>query len=148
MKRFIHSTLLVFIAYAVLSLTNSAYASNQTLYQRLGGYDAIALVVDDLMSRLAKDEQVGRMLVHIPDTRFVHVRQLMVDFICATTGGPCHYNGKTMFEAHKGMGLTESDWAKTVEHLKQTLNHFKVNKKEQEEMLTTLSSLKSSIVDS
>ncbi|MBL1141497.1 MAG: group 1 truncated hemoglobin [Proteobacteria bacterium] len=118
------------------------------MYNRLGGYDALAAVVDDLMGRLAADQQVGRVLEHIPDSRFHHVRQMMVDFLCAATGGPCKYVGKPMVETHKGMGLTENDWKLTVSHLKATLNKFSVPNNEQQEVINTIAGLKGSIVDS
>ena len=35
-----------------------------TLYARLGGYDAIAAVADDLLARLQADAQLGRFWHH------------------------------------------------------------------------------------
>ncbi len=122
-------------------------SAEQTLYSRLGGYDALAAVVDDLMGRLAADHQVGRVLKYIPESRFLYVRQMMVDFLCAATEGPCKYIGKSMIEAHKGMGLTQSDWNLTVAHLKVTLNKFNVANKEQQDVINAISGLKESIID-
>ena len=38
--------------------------SNKTLYERLGGYDAIAAVSNDLVDRLQQDPQLGRFWQH------------------------------------------------------------------------------------
>lgn len=138
---------ILLICTTFLSSFSPVLQAQDTLYSRLGGYDAVAAVVDDLMGRLAEDEQVGRVLEHIPDTRFRDVRQRMVDFLCETTGGPCIYRGKDMLTAHRGMGLTDSDWKKTVVHLKATLNKFNVPSREKTEVLQAISSLKSAIVD-
>lgn len=147
-KKFSKALSMLTLFTAILSISNSALAVDKPLYNRLGGYDALAAVVDDLMGRLAKDEQVGRVLKHIPDSRFNHVRQHMVDFLCAATGGPCKYTGKTMLEAHKGMGLTESDWNKTINHLLVTLKKFSVPEKEKDEVISAIAGLKLSIIDS
>lgn len=136
---------LMFFVTLMTSIT--VHADTKSLYDRLGGYDAIATVVDKLMQDLAEDAQVGRFLSHIPDGRATHVRQHMVDFICSVTGGPCVYVGKDMKSAHSGMGLTDSDWNITVSYLTDVLNDLSVPKQEQTELLTSLASLKSSVVD-
>jgi len=37
---------------------------NKTLYERLGGYDAIAAAANDLLPRLHKDPQLGGFWAH------------------------------------------------------------------------------------
>ena len=71
----------------------------------------------------------------------------MVDFLCEATGGPCKYIGKSMLEAHKGMGLNEQDWQLTVGHLQDTLKHFNVPGKEQKQVISAIGGLKASIVE-
>ncbi len=132
----------------MMMFTSPSAFSNDSLYSRLGGYDAVAAVVDDLMNRLANDQQVGRVLKHIPESRFNHIRQMMVDFVCEATGGPCKYIGQTMEIAHRGMGLNESDWKLTVNHLQHTLSEFNVPTNEKNELINILATLKPAIVDS
>ena len=140
--------LLVILGITAILLPSKSIAAEKSLYSRLGGYDALAIVVDDLMQRLAADKQVGRVLEHIPETRANQVRQLMVQFLCQATGGPCFYIGKDMYTAHKGMGLTESDWNKTVKHLLATLAKFNVPEQEKNEVITAIAGLKSAIIES
>jgi len=53
-----------------------------------------------------------------------------------------------MKTTHKGMGLTEADWNKSVEHLKATLDKFKVPDQERTDVLSFIGGLKDVIVDS
>jgi truncated hemoglobin YjbI len=83
-----------------------------SLYTRLGGYDAIAAMVDDLLPRLRSDELLSRFWVS-PRSVDTHnrERQLAVDFIAAAAGGPTFYLGRDMKASHKGMGITKADYA-------------------------------------
>jgi truncated hemoglobin YjbI len=55
-----------------------------TLYERLGGYDAIAAVVDDLLPRLVSDPQLGRFWKHRGEDSMRREKQLLIDFLCAS----------------------------------------------------------------
>lgn len=117
------------------------------LYKRLGGYDAIAAVSDDFIGRLAADKQLSRFLVGMSADSQKRLRQLIVDQLCQATGGPCLYIGRSMKTSHAGLGITESDWNLTVQHLVASLDKFKVPEKEKGELLTIASSLKPDIVE-
>jgi len=84
----------------------------KSLYLRLGGYDAIAAVVDDLLPRLRQDSLLGRFWTspRSVDTNN-RERQLAIDFIAAAAGGPTIYLGRDMKLAHKGIGITKADYA-------------------------------------
>ena len=62
--------------------------SDKTLYQRLGGYDAIAAVAGDLLPRLQGDPQLGRFWDNRGDDGVAREGQLLVDFLCYSAGGP------------------------------------------------------------
>jgi hemoglobin len=118
-----------------------------SLYKRLGGYDAIAAVTDDFIGRLVADPDLGTFFKgHSTDSN-MHVRQLVVDQLCAVTGGPCVYIGRSMKTAHAGLGITTAQWNKSVELLTASLDRFKVPKAEQTDLLTLASSLKADIVE-
>ena len=118
----------------------------KTLYERLGGYDAIAAVVDDFIGRLVADKQISRFFTGASTDSKKRIRQLVVDQLCAATGGPCIYIGRSMKASHEGLGITESDWQVSVGHLVATLDKFKVPQKEKDELLAAVSSLKPDIV--
>lgn len=119
----------------------------KSLYERLGGYDAIAAVTDDFIGRLATDKQLGRFFGGHSEDSLKRIRQHIVDQLCAATGGPCNYTGRDMKTAHKGMAISEADWDAAVKHLVATLDKFKVPAKEKNEVLGAVSSFKGDIVE-
>ncbi|MGH9465642.1 MAG: group I truncated hemoglobin [Thermoanaerobaculia bacterium] len=124
-----------------------AQPSTPTLYQRLGGYDAIAAVTDDFLGRLLSDAQFDRFFSgHSADSK-ARIRQHIVDQLCAATGGPCIYTGRGMKATHSGLGITEADWTRSVDHLTASLDKFSVPAAEKGELLGIASSLKADIVE-
>jgi len=141
----------ILIPMAALILTACASApsdtpSQPTLYQRLGGREAIKLVVDDFVANLAADPRVNQRFKNLDAGRIAKLQTNLADQICDATGGPCAYLGKDMKAAHAGMGITEAEWNATVEDLVKSLNKFKVGEKEQQELLATLGGMKKDIV--
>ena len=119
-----------------------------SLYERLGGYDAIAAMVDDLLlERLVRDPQLGVYWRGHSKDSMKRDRQLLVDFLCMATGGPVVYRGRDMKTSHEGLQISESDWKVFADHTVATLSKFKVPQKEQEEFLAAAASLKGDIVE-
>jgi hemoglobin len=81
-----------------------------TLYKRLGGYDSMAAVTDDFLRRLTSDPAFTRFFSGHSTDSLKKIRQLVVDQLCAATGGPCVYIGRDMKATHAGLGITEKDW--------------------------------------
>jgi hemoglobin len=133
-------------ALAVLFGT-TAFAQEATLYKRLGGYDALAAVTDDLVGRLASDQELGKFFVGHSTDSVKRIRQLIVDQLCAATGGPCVYIGRDMKASHAGMGITEKHWEATARHLVATLDKFQVPAKEKNEVVAAIGTLKKDIVE-
>jgi len=122
-------------------------AAGKTLYQRPGGYDAVAAVVGELFARMIPNEQLGKYFIGLSDDSKKQVQQLTVDFVCSATGGPYIYTGRDMKTSHDGLGITESDWEVNVNILVGILDEFKVQEPEKKELLGILSGLKPSIVE-
>ncbi|MGH9367761.1 MAG: group I truncated hemoglobin [Thermoanaerobaculia bacterium] len=137
---------LLFVSAVALGQTAAA-PSGPSLYKRIGGYDAVAAVVDDFIGRLATDKQLSRFLVGLSDDSKAHLRQRIVEQACLATGGPCVYTGRDMKTAHKGLGITGSDWDLAVKHLSDSLDKFKVPEKEKGEFLGIIASTKTDIVE-
>ncbi|MEO7096684.1 MAG: group 1 truncated hemoglobin [Polyangiales bacterium] len=117
--------------------------AEKSLYDRLGRKDAIIAVVDDFVANVAGDKRINTFFANadIP-----HLKQMLVDQICAATGGPCKYTGKDMKTSHNGMNVKEADFNALVEDLVKSLDKFKVGEKEKTELLTALGSMKGDIV--
>ncbi|HEX8890050.1 MAG TPA: group 1 truncated hemoglobin [Pyrinomonadaceae bacterium] len=127
---------------------SAAHQENSpSLYKRLGGYDALAAVTDDFVGRLVSDKQLARFFGGVSRDSQKRIRQLVLDQLCAATGGPCIYIGRSMRTVHEGLGITEADWNVAVKHLSETLEKFKVGKAEQDDLLKILGPLKADIVD-
>ena len=118
-----------------------------TLYKRLGGYDAIAAVADDLLPRLNADPQLGRFWKYRGEDGVRREKQLLINFLCASSGGPMYYVGRDIKTAHRGFGITERDWQIFMGHVNATLDHFKVPVREKSEVLTFVESLKKDTVE-
>lgn len=119
----------------------------RSLYQRLGGYDALAAVTDEFIGRMLADSTTAAYFANTDDAGKQRVRQMVVDQLCAATGGPCLYVGASMPVAHKDLGIAERDWNTAVGMLVATLYKFKVPPQEQQEVLAFVQGLKDEIVE-
>jgi hemoglobin len=121
--------------------------TGRSLYQRLGGYDAIAAVANDLLPRLMSDPLLGRFWQNRADDSIAREKQLLIDFLCSAAGGPMYYTGRDMKLSHKGMRITEADWQAFLGHLNLTLSVFEVPAAERVEVLAFIDSTKPEIVE-
>jgi len=64
-----------------LPVPQAQTSTHDSLYKRLGGYDALAAVTDDFIGRLASDPKLGRFFVGLSTNSKVRVRQHVVDFL-------------------------------------------------------------------
>jgi hemoglobin len=120
---------------------------SKTLYERLGGYEAIAAVANDLLPRLRTDPQLGRFWAHRGEDGVQREKQLLIDFLCASAGGPMYYRGRDMVLTHRGMRISESDWQVFLGHAASTLAKFQVPEAEQCDVVAFVQSLKKEIVE-
>ena len=138
---------LVFSMLFTLASSMPARAQEKSLYERVGGYNALAAVVDDFVGRLVADKQFEKFFVgHSTDSR-KRIRQHILDQFCAATGGPCVYTGRDMKTSHAGLGITNADWDGAAKHLTASLDKFKVPEKEKGEILAFGTTLKNDIVE-
>lgn len=119
----------------------------KSLYRRLGGYDAIAAFADDLLPRLLADPQLGIYWKGKCKDSLIKERQILVDYLCAATGGPVNYTGRDMKTSHEGLGISESDWDVFAKHAVASLEDLGVPQKEKNDVLTLAASLKADIVE-
>jgi len=124
--------------------TAAKAAAPKSLYDRLGGQPAITAVIDSFVSIVAKDDRINKKFAKSDVAR---VKKMLVDQVCAQTGGPCTYTGLTMKEAHAKMGVTDGEFNALAEDLVKTLTAYNVPKAEQDELLNALGSMKADIVE-
>jgi hemoglobin len=131
------------VALALSACSQMPTQKEASLYDRLGGQPAITTVVDDFIGNVAADSRInGRFAgANIP-----RLKQLLVEQICAASGGPCTYTGRDMVSAHRGMNISEGEFNALVGDLVKSLDKFKVPAKEKGELLSALGAMKPDIV--
>jgi len=115
-----------------------------SLYDRLGGREAVVAVIDDFVGRAAADSRINGKFAR---TDVPRLKAMLVEQVCAATGGPEQYTGRGMRETHDGMGVTAGEFDALVADLVATLDAFKVPAAEQQELLGILGPLRSDIVE-
>lgn len=121
--------------------------NDKTLYDRLGGYDGITDFTNDLLPRLQADSQLGRFWKNRGDDGVKREHQLLIDYLCANAGGPMYYTGRDMDITHKGMKISEDDWAIFLQHAGATMEALQVPKQECDDVVAFVLSLKDDIVE-
>ena len=122
-------------------------AKPKSLYQRLGGYDMIAKIVDDFGPKLGKDPKIAPLLAGVSAEHRMRNRQLIVEQICEATGGPCFYIGRTMLSSHQGLGITEDHFKQAGALMLETLDKFKIGEPERSELMGVIGKLAPDIVE-
>jgi hemoglobin len=121
-------------------------SARKSLYERLGGLDAVSAVVDEFMKIAGADERVNKKFARTAQDG-KRVRLHFIEQICMLTGGPCKYTGDSMKKAHRRMGMTEGEFNAGVEDLAKALAKFNVPQAEKGELLGALAKFKDEIVE-
>ncbi len=131
----------------VLALPPTVLAQEKTLYERLGGYDAVSAVVDDFAAKLFADPVVGKRFFGMGDDTRQGFRQKNKNLVCFVTGGPCKVISRPARVVHGGLGIKASEFDIVVNHLVDTLNKFEVPEKEHKELVAIIGTLRPDIVE-
>ena len=125
----------------------------KSLWDRLGGEAMVTLLVDDFVSRVAKDAAVnfsrkneGREWQGTP-AEVTALRKQLVHWVSSVSNGPHKYSGKPMKDAHIGMKISNAQFTALVLDLKASLDLCKVSQAEQDELLGIVSGLRADIVE-
>lgn len=120
-----------------------------SLYERLGGVYSIATVVDDFIDRVMTDPRLNAN----PKVDEAHHRvssagfkYLVTEMVCWASGGPQKYTGRSMFDSHVHLGISEAEWQAFLGDFQDCLNKFAVPKAEQGELFAIVDSTKKDIV--
>ncbi|MEO5560682.1 MAG: group 1 truncated hemoglobin [Dokdonella sp.] len=113
------------------------------LYRALGGADGVARLVDAALARIHGDLHINLFFEH---TDLADLRRLLIEQICAASGGPCSYTGRSMEEAHSGMHLEKADFNAFVEDLVAAMNEVKLALATQQQVLALFGPMRPQIV--
>lgn len=120
-----------------------------SLYDRVGGVNAIAMVVDDFIERVLVNPvtQANPKIVEgYKNMTTAGLKYLVTEQICAATGGPQSYTGRAMSDSHSHLDINAEQWEAFVSEFVASLNKFAVPQTEQEELLAFVGSTKGDIV--
>ena len=121
--------------------------TEETLYQRLGGYDAIAAVTHAFLDRVTADDKLRRFWDHRGEDGVAREKQLLIDFLCNAAGGTMVYTGRDMLTSHRGMQVDNEDFDRLVGHLSDTLDSFSVGAPEKADVVGFIESTRADIVE-
>lgn len=121
--------------------------SDDTLYHRLGGYDAIAAATDHVLPRLLDDPLLKAYFNHLSQDSFRKLRQKFVDFLMSAAGDPAYYTGLDMRTTHAGLGINEGERQAFIDNIRTTLEHLRVPERGSCEFVAFLETTKQDIVE-
>jgi hemoglobin len=132
-----------------LSMPAAFGQAKDALYKSLGGKKAITAVVDQFVGNVAADKRINSFFAKTAadPKQLAAFKTKLVDQICEAAGGPCKYKGKSMKDAHKGMGVSGADFNALVEDLVAALDKFMVKPADKQALLGVLGPMKSDIVE-
>jgi hemoglobin len=114
-----------------------------SLFSRLGGLPAITAVVEEFVGRTTSDARIKDRFFNTDAT---HLKKMLVEQVCAASGGGCVYTGRDMTSTHGGMVLVDAEWDALVEDLVGALDKFKVPEREKGELMGALGGMKPQVV--
>jgi hemoglobin len=136
----------------------------KSLYDRLGGDERIKAIVDDFVNRALADPRVNwerkgvkqggfsfsrgkSMEWNASPENVAQLKKHVVQFLALSTGGPAHYDGLEMKQAHAGLHITNAEFDASVGDFKASLDKLQVPNKEQKEVLSIIESTRPLIVE-
>ena len=118
----------------------------QVLYDRLGGKDGVATIIDSFAKNLVADPRVSKLFKKSKDN-LAHFKDEIALQLCQLAGGPCQYDGKPMHDAHQGMGITDAQFDAVVEDLKLALDEKGVPEQDKSELFAAIAPMRADIVE-
>lgn len=115
-----------------------------TLYERLGGAEGIASLVDEVMAAHLANPVVKPRFENIKDLD--HAKKMAWEFFCAGAGGPETYTGKDMLAAHKGMNISEQEYLAVTDDIVGAMTKQGLAEDTKKDVIAILYALKASII--
>lgn len=133
---------------ALLIGSTAAQAQNreETLYRRVGGYDALARIGADFTRSLGTDQTVQPFFFARSDDSRRRILQAFVLLLCADTGGPCFYTGRDMKSAHVGLKMGEAEWNAVMRLWGEALDRHKISGTDKSEMVQVFAKYRDDIM--
>jgi len=123
--------------------------AEQSLYERLGGVNAISMVVDRFSDKIVENPKLNvnpalkewNASGQLPALKFMRTL-----WICQQAGGPFQYTGKPLGEAHAHLHIAPEEFDEVGAEIAGALDHFKVPEREKQELLAVIVANKGKVV--
>ena len=138
------------IAYADNSVESvKEPAKEKSLFERLGGEEGIASLVDNITDNHLKNPVINQKFSHLkPGTESYEIFKRHVrEFLSSGTGGTAKYTGKDMVAAHTGFKITGKEFLSTTDDVLMALDSHNINEETKKDMLYILYSMKDAVMD-
>ena len=127
----------------LLSAADDSRAGAHLVYERLGYQSGVERLVDYFLANVTGDDRVSGRFA---DADMANLRSQLIDQVCEATDGPCTYEGKSMREAHAGMGITEAEFGIIAGHFAAAMEQAGVNASDQAAVMSILSDMQGDVV--
>ncbi|MCK3684173.1 group 1 truncated hemoglobin [Maribellus sp. YY47] len=120
----------------------------KSLYERLGGIAGITAIVDDIVENHMTNPAVNARFLPLKDSpeHFSEVRQHLIHFLAAGSGGPQEYKGKDMLSSHKGMNISQGEYMHVIDDIMKALGKNNIDEETRKDVLAIAYALKTDIV--
>ncbi len=144
MKRILFATLV----FSMISACAQNPTKQTTLFERLGGSEGIAAIVDDVVATHMKNPAIKAIFIPYEDQpeQLAQIKKHIVDFFSAGSGGSVTYTGKDMPTAHRGMNISPAEYMAVMEDIMLVLDQHKIDDQSKKDVLFILWSLKGAIM--
>ncbi len=121
---------------------------NKSLFERLGGKQGIAMLVDDTVDAHMQNPAINaRFLPYLKEPeRLAKIKQHTIDFFNAGSGGPAAYSGRDMITTHTGMNISPGEYMHAIDDIFSALDKQSIDDDTKKDVLAILWSLKDMII--
>lgn len=118
--------------------------SASSIYDRVGGQDAIAMAVELFYAKVVTDPRVSKYFENI---KLSFLRRHQEDFLAYAFGGPSNYNGRSLRDAHRRLDISEHEFDIVANHLESTLVTMKVDPDLINDIMNIVATTKNDVLD-
>ena len=118
--------------------------ADRHLYDAFGGREGLTALMDDAMNRWLHNPKTRPFFENADQAK---IKALLVEQFCVILDGPCHYSGRTMAEAHRGMNVKEANFYGLVEELQIAMNKRHIPFRAQNRLIAALAPMHRDIID-
>ena len=136
MSSFLRTITATLIAFVVLGCTSTP---KQSLYDEIGGHQTLNTIYGVAITRIYTDPVISHYFKGVPKK---HLRDQLVLQTCELIGGPCEYDGKSMIESHKGLGIKEREFYILVEYVQGAMRDVGLTYQQENRILKQLAPIK------